>query len=101
MAAANGYVAVNITTAGDTIVIPAVQGQPISVIALILSLAEESTVQFKSGSTPFSGPQTMLAIGLDPQTSPWYVTANGEPFVIALGTSVGCNGTVWFRLGAS
>lgn len=97
----NAQVSVSISSSGDTIVIPGISGQAISVISMILSLETETTVQFKSGSTALSGAQPMLAITLDEQArGPWYVTANSEAFVISLGSSVACGGTVWYRQGA-
>lgn len=98
--AINGQVSINISSAGDTIVIPAQQGVPIAVQSMIISLDTETTVQFKSGSTAFSGPQPILAMLLDPQPGrPWYVTANGQAFVISLGGAVPCGGTVWYSYG--
>ncbi len=97
--ATNSRIAINISTAGDTIIAPGIAGQPISVTAIVLSLATEATVEFKSGSTSLSGPQVMLALILDEQEDPWYVTTNGEPFVITLGASVQCGGTVWVKYG--
>lgn len=100
--AANGQVSINVSTAGDTILIPAIAGQAISVISLIVSLETETTIQFKSGNTPFSGPQQILAMVLDELSGgPRYITAKGEAFVISLGSAVQCGGTVWYRQGVS
>lgn len=95
---ANNQVAVSISLSGDNIVIPAMTGQSIQVYGIVLSLASDTTVQFKSGSTPLSGAQVMNGLLLDKTPGdPWYITNRGEAFVITLGTAVQCGGTVYFQ----
>lgn len=89
---------VSISASGDNTVIAAQSGRNIEVLGLLLSLASETTVQFKSGSTAISGPQTMLSLLLDEKAAGrWYVTNQGEAFVISLGAAVQTGGTIWYR----
>jgi len=95
---ANNQISVSISASGDNTVIPAIPGQVIQVYGMVLSLAGDTTVQFKSGTTALSGPQTMDSIILDKTPGdPWYITARGEAFVISLGSSVQCGGTLYFQ----
>lgn len=89
---------ISISASGDNTVIPAQTGKYIEMVRLVLSLASETTVQFKSGSTALSGPQVMLAVVLDEMDAgAWYITNKSEAFVISLGAAVQGGGTIWYR----
>lgn len=97
---ANNQVSVNVSESGDTIIIPAIPGQTIQVYGVVLSLAAETTVSFKSGlgGSLLGGPMTLESLGLGKTPGdPWYITERGEPFVISLGAPVLCGGTVYFQ----
>ncbi len=99
--ASNTIQPISINTVGDHIVIAA-QSAPIWVMRVVLSLDSETTVQFKRGAIDLSGPMTALVIVLDENKGvPWYITNPGEPFVITLGASIQCGGTIWFSNGPS
>lgn len=88
---------VSISTSGDNIVIAGQQRSPIYIRRIALVLAAETTVQFKRGSQPISGPMQILT--LDLEGNPLYVANAGDAFVITLGASVQCGGTVWYTYG--
>lgn len=90
--------AVDISSAGDNTIIAGQTGKVISVYRLKLSLDTEETVQIKAGSRALSGPEMMAAQVLDYDDTPYYRTAAGEAFIISLGSSVQCGGTVWYRI---
>lgn len=93
---------VDIIGAGDHLIISGAAGQPINVTRVVLSLASQTTVQFKAGSTPLSGPMPILQMVLDQQAGggPWYTTAAGQGFIISLGVAgISCGGTLWFTYG--
>ena len=97
---ANNQIPISISASGDTIIIPAIAGQVIQVYGIILSLATDTTVAFRSGvaGTYLAGPQTMDRLLLDKTPGdPWYITGRGEPFVISLGDAVQCGGTVYWQ----
>ena len=97
---ANNQVSFNVSASGDSILIPAIPGQAIQVYGIILSLASDTTVAFRSGvgGTYLSGPQTMDRLLLDKTPGdPWYITGRGEPFVITLGDAIQCGGTVYWQ----
>lgn len=89
---------ISTSSSGDTTVIAAQTNKLIKVHRVKLSLASETTVQFKSGSTALSGPETTLVQVLDYNDNPWYSTRPGEAFVISLGSAVQCGGSVWYRI---
>lgn len=89
---------ISTSASGDTTILAAQSGRVIKVHRLKLSLASETTVQFKSGSTALSGAETSLTQVLDYNDNPWYTTRLGEAFVISLGGAVQCGGTIWYRI---
>lgn len=93
MALKNNQVAVDLDTAGDHVIAPAVAGQSIQVTRIVLTLAARATVQFKSGANALSGPMSITSLMFtDESGSPWFVTNPGEALSITLGASVGCAG---------
>lgn len=90
--------AISTSSSGDTTVVAAQTNKVIKVHRVKLSLASETTVQFKSGSNALSGPETILAQVLDYNDNPWYLTRPGEALVISLGGAVQCGGSVWYRI---
>lgn len=89
---------ISTSSSGDTTIIAAPSGKSIKVHRLKLSLASETTVQFKDGTTALSGPETCLTQVLDYNDDPWYRTTVGNAFVLSLGAAVQCGGTVWYRI---
>lgn len=62
---------------------------------ITLSLASETTVQFKSGSSLITGPIYMIALSeVGSLADPLYVMDHGQPFVINLGAAVQCGGVI-------
>lgn len=100
--ATNNQAVVALTTMGDSIVIPAPSANSvIQVLRVVLALSAQTTLQFKSGSSPLSGPMTLTKIVLDqdaPAAAPWYITGKGENFVISLGANVDCGGTLYYQV---
>lgn len=93
MAIGNNQVAVSLNSSGDHTVVAAQSGKSIQVLRAVLTLSEESTVQFKSGSNNLSGPMTCTSLMFTDETgSPWFVTNVSEALVIDIGTSVVCGG---------
>ena len=88
---------VNISTSGDNTVIPAQTGKTIRVSNIVLSLAGETTVQFKSGTQALSGLQTGLKFILESPGFPGYVMNKEQAFVISLGAAIQTGGTIWFE----
>lgn len=89
---------ISTSASGDTTVIAAQAGKSINVHRIKLSLASQTTVQFKDGSTALSGPEETLTQILDYSDEPYYRTSVGNAFVISLGAAYQCGGTVWYRL---
>jgi hypothetical protein len=87
---------VDLSASGDQIVIAGAVGETIRVYRLLLAAASLTTVQIKSGLTPLSGALTLLALVLDFDPEPWFVTASGDDFVLALGGAVQVSGTVYY-----
>ncbi len=92
------FVPVSISNSGDNVVIPA-SGKGIFVRRVVLALAAQTTVQFKAGSRVLSGPQTLTELGLGFSDQAYYVCDPGEDFIISLGASISCGGTIWFQYG--
>lgn len=89
---------ISTSSSGDTTVIAAQTGRAIKVHRVVLSLATETTVQFKDGSTAMSGPITCLEMVLDYSDDPYFRTTAGNALVLSLGAAVQCGGTIWYRI---
>ncbi len=95
MAIGNNQVAVDLSTSGDHVVVPAQTGRSIQVVRIVLTMSATTTVQFKSGSTALSGPMTCSSLMFTDETgSPWFITNAGEALGISLGSSVACGGFI-------
>ncbi len=92
--ASNGQIPIAIGSLGDNTIVTAENArQTISVVGGYLTLDTATTVQIKSGTNAITGPTLMSRLFLDKvDSAPWYITNPGENLVIALGSSVGCNG---------
>jgi hypothetical protein len=54
---------INITTAGDNVVVAGISGQVITVYSLFFQCGAATTITFKSGSTSLTGPMAFIAGG--------------------------------------
>lgn len=90
------------TSAGGTLeCIAAVSGERISIYAVELVLASATTVEFKSGLTSLTGPQTLTSKVLDFLAAldamyPRYVCTVSEAFNITFGSAVQCSGVIYY-----
>ena len=89
-------VAVSFNTAGDQIVVPGVAGKTIEVWKLLLVCSDSTTLQFKNGTTPQSGPLVgKLSIVLDIGDKAWYSASPGNDLIINSASDVLVGGTLW------
>lgn len=98
-------VAVDLSTAGDNIIVAGVAGKTIRVFKLFLVLGGDTLLTFKDGPTEFDGPLTMTtggAIVFDEPRPPrhWFKTSDGNDFIINLSTPVQLSGRVYYTQSA-
>ena len=97
---------VNTAAGGTVAAIPAQAGLRIYVFAMELVLASSTTVEFKSGSTTLTGPQTMTVKVLDILHSGTgkdlarYECGVNEAFNLVFGSTVQCSGVIYYVYGA-
>ena len=100
------YGSINLSTLGDTTVVPAIAGYRVRVLGYVISAAGAVSVQFKSGSNAISGPMSLVAgsnIATHPsasteQSEMGVVQTNpGEAFVINLSAAVAVGGHVNYK----
>lgn len=91
----------NISFAGDSVVIPGIMGQRIKVLQFFLVVANATNLTYKSGSTAISGPLEFSANASQVQDFIQLpLTCNvGDNFVINNSTGVVVGGTIWFIQG--
>lgn len=93
-----GSTLVDISSAGDNVIIPALSGG-IFILRVVLSLASQTTVQFKTDQRTLSGPMYLDALGLGYSNQPYFAIGPDEQFIITLGDSVQTGGTIWYQRG--
>jgi len=85
---------------GENVVIPGLFGMRIKVLQLffILSMSSGTTLIYKSGSTPLSGPMQFLQSGAQDQDFIQLplTCGMGEDFVISSSSGSG-GGTIWYN----
>lgn len=96
---------VDISAAGDNVVIPAEVGRIISVykVFLVFAAAVDITPKDGVGGTPFSGDLEMLTSGsivLDYDGYAWFTTTAGNDFVLSLSAMVNVSGRIYFTQAA-
>lgn len=98
---------INITTAGENILVNAAANEVVEVTAIVLVFDSATIVTFKSGSTAASGPMTFAAGGgvvLDPKKSiasnerNWFITAVGEDFVLSMTDNCNVGGWIEYKI---
>ncbi len=89
--------AVDVSAAGDNIVIPGVAGKRTRVHGLDLFLAGAATVQLKSAATLLTGVMTMTAWAKPLSDVTYFSGGPGEDLIITLGAAVRCAGVIWYR----
>lgn len=88
---------INLPIAGNHIVVPGIADKLIRVHRLKIISSFLTTIIFKSGTTPLSGPESTFGQLLDFDAEhPWYTAEPGENFVIMLDTDAQMGGTVWY-----
>lgn len=95
---------VNVNVAGDSIVIPAVPGKLISVVRLFLVIGGITSVTFKDGPNPQSGPLPMVANAtfvLDmAKDRPWFQTTSVlNNLVLNSSVAVQISGVIYYTQG--
>lgn len=98
-------VAVDVSGAGDHIIVAGVVGKTIRVFKLFLVLGGDTMLTFKDGATEFDGPLSMLASGaivFDEPRPPrhWFKTSDGNDFIINLSNAVQLSGRVYYTQSA-
>jgi hypothetical protein len=84
---------------GDHIIIAGVPGKTIRVFRIFFVLDSNCFVTFLDGSTPLTGPLSMLANGsitLDFTELHWFITSPGEDFVINTTPDAAFAGRVYY-----
>jgi hypothetical protein len=96
---------VNIAATGDNIVIPAVNGERLLIMGINLEIKGVTSLRFRDGvgGVFFNQvPYDFQAIGTftqDYNSSPYWRTSRGGPFVIELQPGVVVTGRVYYLLG--
>jgi hypothetical protein len=91
---------INIVAAGENELIVADPGQIISLRGIVLTVSGETTITFKSGTNPLSGPLHFHdggGIALDRRSSgtlSWFDTAPGESLVLSQSSPVSIGGWI-------
>lgn len=81
----NNQYSVNLPTAGDFTIVPALSRQSIQVLRVVLTGGAAATVVFKSNTTALSGAMNCAGLLLDiNQNNPWFITAPGEALVLTV-----------------
>lgn len=91
--------AINFTGVGDNIIIAGVAGKIIRVLQFFFVCSTATTLTYKSGSTPISGPLSFVSNGAQVQDfiqCPFNCLNTGDPFIINASLSVTIGGTIWF-----
>lgn len=89
---------VSFSSSGDNTAIAGTSGTTIRVYAIAIGLASAATVTAKDGaSTTLGAWPGATSVVLDPvMDQPRYTCSLGNNFVINLGSSVSCTGTIWY-----
>lgn len=80
-------VAIDIASAGTEDLVAAVSGKRITVHAIVLTLASESTAQFLSAANALSGVMTLKGVALSLNGIAYFETAIGEALRITVGAA--------------
>lgn len=90
-------------SAGGTLeLVAAATGEKVKVMAMCLTLASPTTLDFKSASTSLTGPLALSTINLDPlsfvdmEVEPWFQTTAGEALNLTFGAAVRCTGIIFY-----
>lgn len=93
---------INVATAGDATIVPAVAGKRIKVVGYVLVAGGSVSVTWKSNATPLSGPLSLAANGgvSAHAAPPGFVlrTNRGEGLVLNLSGSVQVGGHITYYL---
>ena len=94
---------INISAAGDNIIIAGVTGQVIRVFRIFgvqgTTVGTTMTPKDGSGGTPFTGLLYIGSFALDLDAEPWFTTSPGNAFVLNLGGSEQVSGAVYYTQG--
>lgn len=92
---------INVSGAGDTVIISGVALQTIRVFKLFLVAEAATTLKFKNGAGADFTPYMKLTAGgsivLDFDSIPWFVTSVGDDFIINLSAGVQVSGRVMYQ----
>lgn len=87
---------VNFSASGDNVLVAGVIGKVIKVWRMFVVADDVTTLIFKDGSSPLSGPLSgKLRIVLDLNDKPWYQTSPGNDFVVHQSSGIQVGGTLW------
>lgn len=95
---------VNISNAGDSIVVPAVSGKLTSVVRIFLVIGGVTSLTFKDGQNPQSGPLPLVANAtfvLDmAKDRPWFQTTNVlNDLILNSSAAVQISGVIYYTRG--
>ena len=89
---------ISFTGSGDQVVVPAISGYKLAILQFFFVISAPSTLIYKSGASPVTGPMPFLANGAQVQDFIQLpISCNdGDPFVINSSASVTLGGTIWW-----
>jgi len=94
-------VAINGNSAGDNIIVAAVETQCVLVFKIFFVASTATTVTFKNGaSTSLTGAITLTAGGsfvLDLDSEPWFIATRGNAFIISQSGTAQLSGRVYYQ----